>query len=133
MRIFGEVLDGNTNEPLGGVTLRISQAEGGVKVPNIITNRAGKFEVEDGNIMPEAMVDFVLNGYQDKSLTANKLEGEPIFLYSVMSEEGMPLEGEIEMPTTQPIQNLPEESNAKYILVGLAALGLLFLMFRKKK
>ena len=62
MKIFGEVLDGNTMEPLAGVTLRVSQMEGAKPVPNVITNRAGKFSLEDANLLAGSKIEFILNG-----------------------------------------------------------------------
>jgi len=134
MKIFGEVLDGNTMEPLAGVTLRVSQMEGAKPVPNVITNRAGKFSLEDANLLAESKIEFILNGYQDKSLMANELQGGNVFIYSVVGEEdAMIHEGEVETPETKPLAVAPKKDNTAYYIVGAVALGLLYLMFRKKK
>jgi len=134
MKIFGEALDGNTMEPLAGVTLRVSQMEGAKPVPNIITNRAGRFSLEDSNLLAESKIEFILNGYQDKSVMANELQGGNVFIYSVVGEEGAMIhEGQEETPETKPLAVAPKKDNTAYYIVGVVSLGLLYLMFRKKK
>jgi hypothetical protein len=51
MRIFGEVLDSDTFEPLAGVTLRPSKVEGIQPARNTITDRAGRFDIKDEMLM----------------------------------------------------------------------------------
>lgn len=133
MRISGEIYDGNTGAPLSGVTLRISQAQGGARVPNIISSRAGTFSFEDDNIMPETMVEFISNGYQEKSVSAEELQDAPIYLYSLMDADDTPLDDGVEVPDTTPVQEDIQETNWAPIAIIAGAALLLFLMFRKKK
>lgn len=133
MRISGEIYDGNTGAPLSGVTLRVSKVEGAARVPNAISSRAGTFSLEDDNLMPETMVDFIMNGYQEKSIRAEELQDEPVYLYSVIDDEGTPLEDGVDVPETTPVKQDIQETNwAPIALIAGAAL-VLFLMFRKKK
>jgi len=133
MRISGEIYDGNTGAPLSGVTLRVSKVEGAAKVPNIISSRAGTFSLEDDNIMPETLVEFILNGYQEKSISAGELQDAPIYLYSLMDADDTPLDDGVEVPDTTPVQEDIQETNWTPIAIIAGAALLLFLMFRKKK
>jgi len=133
MRISGEIYDGNTGAPLSGVTLRVSKVEGAARVPNVISSRAGTFSLDDDNIMPETTVEFISNGYQEKSIRAEELQDEPVYLYSVMEEDDTPLEDGVDVPETTPVRQDIQETNwAPIALIAGAAL-VLFLMFRKKK
>lgn len=133
MRISGEIYDGNTGAPLSGVTLRVVQAQGGARIPNIISSRKGTFSFEDDNIMPETMVEFISNGYQEKSISAEELQDAPVYLYSLMDADDTPLDDGVEVPETTPVQEDIQQTNwAPIALIAGAAL-ILFLMFRKKK
>jgi len=133
MRISGEIYDGNTGAPLSGVTLRVSQAQGGARVPNIISSRKGTFSYEDDNIMGETMVEFILNGYQEKSISAEELQDAPVYLYSLMDADDTPLDDGVDVPETTPVQEDIQQTNWAPVAIIAGAALILFLMFRKKK
>ena len=134
MKIFGQVLDGNSGEPLVGVTLKTTPIEGAKPVANVITKRDGSFELEDPNLMDDNKVEFILNGYVDVAFPANELtQGNPIYLYEVTAVEGQPLEGELEIPKTTPLKTDLKSNSKIPLLVIAASAALLFYMFRKKK
>ena len=65
---------------------------------------------------------------------ANELQGGNVFIYSVVGEEGAMIhEGQEETPETKPLAVAPKKDNTAYYIVGVVSLGLLYLMFRKKK
>ena len=134
MKIFGEVLDADTFEPLAGATLRPSRAEGIQPARNTITDRAGRFEIEDKMLMEETLVDFVLHGYVDKSFPASELQGQNIYLSQVDSNQEVNLEmGPVEVEETEPLKTEVKENKIAPLLIISGTAVILYLMFRKKK
>lgn len=134
MRIFGEVLDADTFEPLAGVTLRPSRVEGVQPARNTITDRAGRFEIKDEMLMEETLVDFVLHGYVDKSFPAAELQGQNVYLSQVDANQQVNLEtGPVEVEETTPLKTEVKENKIAPMLIIAGSAVLLYLMFRKKK
>jgi hypothetical protein len=134
MRIFGEVLDSDTFEPLAGVTLRPSKVEGIQPARNTITDRAGRFDIKDEMLMEETLVDFVLHGYVDKSLPVEELQGQSVYLSQVDSNQQVNLEtGPVETEETTPLKAEVKENKIVPLLIIAGSAALLYLMFRKKK
>lgn len=134
MRIFGEVIDANTFEPLAGVTLRPSKVEGAQPARNTITDRAGRFDIKDEMLMEETLVDFVIHGYVDKSLNASELQGENVYLSQVDTNQEVNLEtGPVEVEETQPLNVEVKENKIAPLLIIAGSAVILYLMFRKKK
>lgn len=134
MKIYGEVIDANTGEPLAGVTLRPSQVEGAQPIRKTITNRAGAFKLEDEMLMEDTLVDFVLHGYVDKSFPAKELNGQAVYLAQVIDNQDVILEtSDPEIEETQNIKTEVKENKVLPLLIIAGSAALLYLMFRKKK